>query len=236
MMSSHVRFLSSLTVLAAVLVSCGSDSNTNTPAPAPEKTGFDYAAFIARTPVDHLDYDAENVFDSADYDPAAATETLRQWDDLYTAAGLSSRAPITTSLFSTRAKACKQGECAVWVSVSKATQTLSLYIDGVLEDSWLVSTGTGSKTPDFDRHPNGRIYDQYSSKSYPGGDYNGLGNMPYAVFIEGGYALHGTPKSNWKYLGQKASHGCVRMHPDNGYRFNRLVREVGIKQTWITVD
>ncbi|MFP5491413.1 MAG: L,D-transpeptidase family protein [Bacteriovoracia bacterium] len=42
-------------------------------------------------------------------------------------------------------------------------------------------------------------------------------------------------RGNWPKLGLKASHGCIRMHPDNGKIFNRLVRSVGISQTWITV-
>lgn len=29
-----------------------------------------------------------------------------------------------------------------------------------------------------------------------------------------GIAVHGTPKSNYKFLGQQASHGCVRVHQD----------------------
>jgi lipoprotein-anchoring transpeptidase ErfK/SrfK len=60
--------------------------------------------------------------------------------------------------------------------------------------------------------------------------------MPYAVFIEGGFAIHGTMRSNWKYLGQRASHGCVRLHPDNAFIVNRLVRQYGVENTWIQVD
>lgn len=132
---------------------------------------------------------------------------------------------------------CRRSSCNVWARVNKSSQRMELYVNGGLRDSWAVSTGvSGYGTPNFDRHPNGRIYDRYSSVKYPGGDYKGLGNMPYAVFIQGGFALHGTPKSNWKRLGSRASHGCIRMHPDNAYVFNRLVREYGIKRVWITVN
>jgi len=112
-----------------------------------------------------------------------------------------------------------------------------VYINGSLQASWSVSTGMpGYGTPDFDKHPDGRIYDRYTSTKYPGGDWNGLGNMPYAVFIRGGFALHGTPRSNWSKLGRPASHGCIRMHPDNAYWFNRLVRQHGVSNVWITVQ
>ena len=132
---------------------------------------------------------------------------------------------------------CSRFTCPVYLQVVKYTQTAYLYRNGQLTETWKVSTGApGHGTPNFDRHPNGRIYDKYSSKTYPGGNYNGLGNMPYAVFIEGGFAVHGTPQSNWKNLGRRASHGCIRVHPDNGYTFNRLVREFGVSNVWITVQ
>lgn len=132
---------------------------------------------------------------------------------------------------------CSRLNCNIWARVVKSTQHMELYVNGFLRNIWAVSTGvSGHGTPNFDRHPNGRIYDRYSSVKYPGGDYKGLGNMPYAVFIQGGFALHGTPQSNWSRLGSRASHGCIRMHPDNGYVFNRLVREYGIKNVWITVE
>jgi hypothetical protein len=133
-------------------------------------------------------------------------------------------------------RGCYRASCKVWVNISKSQQKLDLYINGQYQRSWAVSTGMpGYGTPNFDQHPNGRIYNRYSSNKFPGGDYNGLGNMPYAVFIRGGFALHGTPKGNWSKLGRRASHGCIRQHPDNARHFNRLVRAHGISQVWITV-
>ena len=132
---------------------------------------------------------------------------------------------------------CYRSSCPVWLQVVKSQQKAYLYRNGSLQATWYVSTGVaGFGTPNFDTNPNGRIYDKYTSTKYPGGDYNGLGNMPYAVFISGGFAVHGTAKSNWKKLGRTASHGCIRLHPDNAYLFNRLVRQYGIRNTWITVQ
>lgn len=132
---------------------------------------------------------------------------------------------------------CYRAECPVWIYINKSQQKFYLYLGGNLHTSGLVSTGMpGYGTPNFDKNPDGRIYDRYSSSKYPGGDYNGLGNMPYAVFIRGGFAIHGTPQGNWSKLGKVASHGCIRMLPDNGYIFNRLVRQYGISKVWITVN
>lgn len=132
---------------------------------------------------------------------------------------------------------CRQAKCPVWVVVNKNEQIMSLYLAGSLHYTWKVSTGMkGYVTPKFDRNPNGRVYDRYSSRIYPGGDYNGLGNMPYAVFIQGGYAIHGTIEDNWPDLGTAVSKGCIRLHPDDAYVLNKIVRENGVGSVWITVQ
>ena len=59
--------------------------------------------------------------------------------------------------------------------------------------------------------------------------------MPYAVFIYNGYAIHGTTVGNFSKLGTPASHGCVRLHADNGFIFNRLVRSQGVFNTWVSI-
>ena len=133
--------------------------------------------------------------------------------------------------------ACKRETCAVYVRVDRSEQLAYVYVNGVLENTWPVSTGLPKyETPNFDTRPNGRIYDKYSSTKYPGGDYKGLGNMPYAIFISGGFAIHGTVESNFPKLGRKASHGCIRLHSENAFVLNRLVRAFGIAQTWFTVE
>lgn len=133
--------------------------------------------------------------------------------------------------------ACKRETCAIYVRVDRSEQLAYVYVNGVLENTWAVSTGLPKfETPNFDTRPNGRIYDKYSSTKYPGGDYQGLGNMPYAIFISGGFAIHGTVESNFPKLGKKASHGCIRLHSENAFVLNRLVRAYGIAQTWFTVS
>ena len=189
-----------------------------------------------------IDNDNEpNFMDSQEYDPADPNieAILQEYDRYYEqetgeSPWLDDAQP--DALF-TPVGGCYRVSCQVFIHVKKSEQKAYLYVDGALVDRWLVSTGAqGHTTPNFDKNPNGRIYNKYSSSKFPGGDYNGLGNMPYAVFIEGGYALHGTPRDNWSKLGKRASHGCVRMHPENGKKFNQLVRQAGVAKTWITVD
>jgi len=46
--------------------------------------------------------------------------------------------------------------------------------------------------------------------------------MSYAFFVRGGYAIHGTTPENFSKLVTKASHGCIRLHPDYARIFFEL--------------
>lgn len=179
----------------------------------------------------------KNVMDELDPFAPDIDQKLEEFDRVYEQK--TNKAPWLreiSPLFSGPGNTCYRDTCKVFAYIRRSDQKLYLSIDGNPYAEWAVSTGApGHDTPDFDRHPNGRIYDQYSSATFPGGNYQGLGNMPYAVFIQGGFAVHGTGKSNWKRLGTKASHGCIRLHPDNALTFNRLVRQYGVSNVWIQV-
>lgn len=135
------------------------------------------------------------------------------------------------------AGACSGKDCIIYAEIIKSTQTLYLYVEGELKDSFLVSTGKGKKyeTPEMSGKPRGPLFMKYTSRKFPGGDYKGLGNMPYAVFVRGGYAIHGTTPGNFSKLGNKASHGCIRLHPDNARIFYELVKLMGLEHTWVTI-
>ncbi len=131
---------------------------------------------------------------------------------------------------------CKELNCMLYAEVVKSEQKLYLFLNGEPLDTFDVSTGAaGYETPNLNLRPSGPIFQKYSSKKFPGGNYQGLGNMPYAVFLKGGYAIHGTTTGNFSKLGNPASHGCVRLHPDNARVFNELVREVGLENTWVKI-
>ena len=135
------------------------------------------------------------------------------------------------------AGSCREMDCVVYVEVRKSVQKMYLYIDTELVDSFKVSTGLRGEyeTPSFSVRPHGPVFTKYTSRKFPGGDYKGLGNMPYAVFVRGGYAIHGTTPGNFSKLGTRASHGCIRLHPDNAKVFNEIVRIAGLGNTWVRV-
>jgi lipoprotein-anchoring transpeptidase ErfK/SrfK len=81
--------------------------------------------------------------------------------------------------------------------------------------SWKVSTGRdGFDTPTGSFRP---IWLDINHKSNQYED----APMPYAVFFSGGYAVHGTDAV--ARLGRPASHGCVRLAPQNAELFYDLV-------------
>lgn len=208
-----------LTMAAAVFASCAPQKNS-------AATPIVNAVAVTEQPntMDELNPFDENI-----------EEQLQQMDEEYYQA--TGQSPFEALLKFSPMEDCKRINCPVFAYISKSEQKLYLYINQQLQSTWLVSTGLAgsTETPLLDKHPNGRIYDSYTSTKYPSGDYRGLGNMPYAVFIHNGFAMHGTTQGNFKKLGQKASHGCIRMHPDNGYIFNRLVRNYGINSVWVQI-
>jgi lipoprotein-anchoring transpeptidase ErfK/SrfK len=58
--------------------------------------------------------------------------------------------------------------------------------------------------------------------------------MPHSIFFNGGYAIHGTEYV--KRLGTPASHGCIRLHPDNAETLFELVQENGMSSIRIEVS
>ena len=58
--------------------------------------------------------------------------------------------------------------------------------------------------------------------------------MPFSVFFNDGIAVHGT--TELKRLGSPASHGCVRLDPQNAEVFFRAVADIGMERTAIIVE
>lgn len=106
--------------------------------------------------------------------------------------------------------------------IDLSDQRMRVYRGGVEIHDWPVSTARrGYRTPVGSFRP-GRMYRRYFSRKYHGSP------MPHAIFFRGGYAIHGTTEI--RNLGRPASHGCVRLHPDNARRLFDLILENG-KQT-----
>ena len=108
-----------------------------------------------------------------------------------------------------------------------STQRMTVYVDDVLVHTFAVSTGRGSY-----RTPVGRYKAEWLSPRHRSRKYDNA-PMPWSVFFYNGYAVHGTTEI--RQLGRPASHGCVRLHPDDAKIFYTLVKGLGLDNTLISV-
>ena len=111
--------------------------------------------------------------------------------------------------------------------VSISEQRMEVIVDGRTTFEWKVSTGgKGYVTPTGSFKPT-RMHEMWYSKTYDNAP------MPHSVFFHEGYAVHAT--NAIKRLGQPASHGCIRLHPNDAEDFYTLVQTFGPSNTSIVI-
>ena len=115
----------------------------------------------------------------------------------------------------------------IFVLVDISDQSMAVRVNGELKHTFDVSTGRKGYTTPTGAYGLTRMYRKYHSKKYDGAP------MPHSIFFHGGYAIHGT--TDLKRLGRIASHGCVRLHPDNARTLFNLVKEIGSDNTHVWV-
>ncbi len=117
---------------------------------------------------------------------------------------------------------------SIVVNIDKSSQQMSISVNGFTRYVWPVSTGRpGYGTPSGVFHPQ-RMARSWFSKKY----YNSP--MPYSIFFHHGFAIHGSYEI--RRLGGPASHGCVRLHPNNAATLYALVQQEGMGATRIVVS
>ena len=111
--------------------------------------------------------------------------------------------------------------------VDVSSQTMTVKKHGLVVGQWKVSTGrNGYYTPRGTYRPT-RMHTMWYSRKYDNSP------MPYSIFFRGGYAIHGTGAV--KALGRPASHGCIRLHPDNARALYSMAKQVGPKNVRIVI-
>ena len=111
--------------------------------------------------------------------------------------------------------------------VSLSSQTMVVSQNGIVKHRWRVSTGRkGFGTP------TGSWKAKWASRNHRSRKYDNA-PMPYAIFFKGGYAVHAT--FDTKRLGRPASHGCVRLSPNNAATFYQLASRNGLSNTRIVI-
>lgn len=118
------------------------------------------------------------------------------------------------------------------------------------QDLWKVSTGVQIPiTETITNKSDGTVKVVTSQRFTPTGFYapnvidakarsnSYQADMPNAVWFirERGYAIHATGKSNYRILGQRASHGCIRLTLDHSKILFNLVKDLG-RQMVVSID
>jgi lipoprotein-anchoring transpeptidase ErfK/SrfK len=112
------------------------------------------------------------------------------------------------------------------VRVDTSSQRMSVAVDGQQRYFWSVSTGVYGT-------PSGTFRPQSLKRYHRSTIYNNA-PMPYSIFYDGNYAIHGT--THVGRLGGRASKGCIRLHPANAAVLFALVQQHGLSRTRIVVQ
>jgi len=113
------------------------------------------------------------------------------------------------------------------IHIDISRQQMTVDVDGWNYGRWKVSTAReGYYTPRGTWRPFMMKRMHYSRK------YDNS-PMPNSIFFLGGYAIHATYYVN--QLGRPASHGCIRLHPQNAAKLYGLVQKHGMRATRITI-
>lgn len=120
----------------------------------------------------------------------------------------------------------KAANAEVFITIDKSEQRM--YVETPMDSFvWKVSTARGGYvTPTGSFQPY-LLKTMHYSRKYDNAP------MPNSIFFHGGYAIHAT--YDVKRLGRPASHGCVRLSPQNAKWLFRLVSEFGKENTFIEI-
>ena len=116
----------------------------------------------------------------------------------------------------------------VTISVDKTSQRMTVSVDGVERYSWLVSTGMAEYATPAGAFAPSRLAKAHYSREWDNAP------MPHSIFFtDAGHAIHGSRATG--RLGSPASHGCIRLAPQNAKLLFELVLAEGLDRTRIEV-
>ncbi len=113
------------------------------------------------------------------------------------------------------------------IHIDISSQSLAVQSNGTTVANYKVSTArAGFWTPrgQWRVKSMDRVHYSKQFNNYP---------LPHAIFFVGGVAIHAT--KGIQKLGTPASHGCVRLAPENAARLYAMVANHGMSRTLVTV-
>jgi lipoprotein-anchoring transpeptidase ErfK/SrfK len=108
---------------------------------------------------------------------------------------------------------------AATVSIDLSTQRMHVEGAGGARFDWPISSAREGYVTPTGTFQAERFAAVYHSKKYDNAP------MPHAIFFYYGFAIHGT--NQVRHLGQPASHGCVRLAPQNAAKLFNLMKGEG---------
>ncbi len=124
--------------------------------------------------------------------------------------------------------AAPAGAAEVEARIDLSDQTMTVFLDGDAAHTWPVSTARPGKFT-----PTGLFTVQSMRPMHYSTLYNNA-PMPWSIFFWGNFAIHGTTQV--ERLGQPASAGCVRLHPDHAKTLYQLIEENGRANAVIAIS
>jgi len=122
----------------------------------------------------------------------------------------------------------QSADSTIHVTIDKSRQKMTVALDGVTKYEWPVSTGKAGYSTPSGTYTTTSMNEIWYSKEWDNAP------MPHSVFFrKDGYAIHGSLEV--RNLGRPASHGCVRISPENAATFFALVKKVGLKNTQVVL-
>lgn len=116
---------------------------------------------------------------------------------------------------------------AININIDISSQSMAVNVNGWPYGRWRVSTARpGYHTPRGYYRPF-LLKKMHYSRKFDNSP------MPNSIFFYGGYAIHGT--GYVRSLGRPASHGCIRLAPNNAAMLYYLVQKYGLQATRISI-
>ena len=117
----------------------------------------------------------------------------------------------------------------ILIDVDKSTQRVTVFIDGVEKYQWPVSTGKRGYSTPSGSYTALSMHEVWYSKEWDNAP------MPHAIFyMKDGHAIHGSYEV--RNLGKPASHGCVRISPQNATILYDLVKKNSMDNTRVVLS
>lgn len=115
----------------------------------------------------------------------------------------------------------------VRIEVDLSEQEMTVSEDGQALYVWPVSTAREGKCT-----PTGTFTPYLLKRMHYSTLYDNA-PMPWSIFFNGNYAIHGTTQED--KLGSPASAGCVRLSVENAETLFDMVREAGLGETRVVI-